>query len=416
MSQPPPTVFVATALQEPAKRRQASSIPLQIVALCLTSVVTAVNYTNYGPLIPIMRTDLHINSGQAGLMSTLLFLGLAVAYIPAGALADRYGSRPVLIGSGALIVTGGVLLPLIPNFTWILFCRSISGIGAGGAFVAGAGVAASMGKHSPVAQGLYGGSVQIGSGLGLLLTPVLYGWFGWRGAFFFWGLLAIFIVITWLIVNDGRVTHAPTKVDLKAGLRSPAVWLLGLAHMGTFGLGNAIAAWIAVYLAHQYGLTLGLAATLGSIALLSGMFFRPLGGILIGRGIIGAIPLLRMGTIMGFIGVALLSIPLHVPLLVMAGMGLIAIGATIPYTSVFNEAARLRDVSKGIAQGLVSVISVPTVILGPPMIGFLFESTSNFTFAFGSILIFSSIAVTASFLAGPAVKREMNSSSLLTKG
>src|SRR5436305_14410724 len=108
---------IAETLQVPPKRRLPSSIPLRIGALCLTSVVAAVNYTNYGPLIPIMRTDLHINSGQAGLMSTLLFLGLAVAYIPAGALADRYGSRPVLISSGALLVTGGLLLPLIPNFT-----------------------------------------------------------------------------------------------------------------------------------------------------------------------------------------------------------------------------------------------------------------------------------------------------------
>ena len=405
MSQPP-TVFAAKTLQEPAKRRQPSSIPLRIGALCLTSAVTAVNYTNYGPLIPILRTDLHIDNGQAGLLSTLLFLGLAVMYIPAGALADRFGQRPVLIGSSILMAAGEVLLPLFPNFTWILFCRTITGFGAGGAFVAGAGMAASMGKNSSLAQGLYGGSIQIGSGLGLLLTPLLYNWFGWRGAFFFWGLLAILVVITWLIVNDGQVAHTPTRVDVKAGLRSPAVWTLGLSHMGTFGLGNAIAAWIAVYLAHQYGLSLGMAATLGSLALLSGMFFRPLGGILIGRGIIGAIPLLRLGTIMGFIGVALLALPLHLPFLVVAGMAFIAIGATIPYTSVFNEAARLRDVGKGVAQGLVSVISAPTVILGPPIIGFLFESTGNFTFAFGSILIFSTVAVTSSFLAGPAVKRE----------
>src|SRR6266705_6998863 len=110
---------VAEALQEPAKRRLPSSIPLRISALCLTSAVTAVNYTNYGPLIPIMRTDLHINNGQAGLMSTLLFLGLAVTYIPAGALADRFGQRPVLIGSCILLVLGGVLLPVFPNITWI---------------------------------------------------------------------------------------------------------------------------------------------------------------------------------------------------------------------------------------------------------------------------------------------------------
>ena len=89
-----------------------------------------------------------------------------------------------------------------------------------------------------------------------------------------------------------------------------------------------------------------------------------------------------------------------------AVLACIAIGATIPYTSVFNEAAHLRGVGKGVAQGLVSMISTPTVLLGPPLIGFLFESTHNFTLAFGSILLYSSIAVTASCLAGPAVKRE----------
>src|SRR5256886_13544054 len=133
---------VAEALQEPVKHRLVSSIPSRIGALCLTSAVTAVNYTNYGPLIPVLLTDLHINNGQAGLMSTLLFLGLAGMYIPAGAFADRYGQRPVLIGSSILLAGGGMLLPLFPNFTWILFCRIITGIGAGGAFVAGAGVAA----------------------------------------------------------------------------------------------------------------------------------------------------------------------------------------------------------------------------------------------------------------------------------
>src|SRR6266516_919088 len=406
MSQPPPGFVAAETLQKPEKYRQPSGLPLRIFVVLLTSVISAVNYTNDCPLIPIMRSDLHITSAEAGLMSTLFFLGLVLAYIPAGALADRYGPRPVLISSCALLVLGGILLPLIPDITWILLCRAIVGFGAGGAFVAGAGVAASMGKHSSLAQGLYGGSVQIGSGLGLLVTPLLYAWFGWRGAFLFWGLLAISGVIGWLFINDNQQAPAPTKVDLRAGLRSPSVWTLGLSHMGTFGLGNAIAAWIAVYLVHQYGLTLGLAATLGSIALLTGMFFRPLGGILIARRIIGAIPLLRVGTILGFLGVPLLAIPLRFPPLAVVGMGLIAIGATIPYTSVLNEAARLRDVGKGVAQGLVSVISSPTVLLGPPIIGFLLERTVNFTLAFGSILIFSSIAITASFLAGPAVKRE----------
>jgi nitrate/nitrite transporter NarK len=406
MSQPHIPAVASETPVEAARQRQSSSIPLRIFAVCLTSALVAVNYTNYGPLIPALRSELHISNGQAGLFSTLLFLGLAITYIPGGILADRYGSRPVLLGSSILFVLGELLLPLFPNLTWMLIFRAVLGFGSGAAFVAGARVSASLERHSALGQGLYGGSVQVGSGTGLLITPLLLAWFGWRGAFLVWGLLGISSIIVWLFVHDVQELRQATGVDVGAGLRSPSIWSLGLSHMGTFGLGNAIAAWIAIYLVHQYGLTLGLAATLGSVALLTGVFFRPLGGILIGRGIIGAIPLLRIGTLFGFLGVLLLAIPLSFAPFVIAGMGLIAIGATIPYTSVFNEAAHLRGVSKGIGQALVSVISIPTVILGPPLIGFLFQQTGSFTPAFGSILLFSAVAVTASFLAGPAVKRE----------
>lgn len=406
MSQPRTPIVTSETPVKAGRQRSSSSIPLRIFAVCLTSALVAVNYTNYGPLIPTLRSELHISNGQAGLFSTLLFLGLAVTYIPGGILADRYGSRPVLFGSSILFVLGELLLPLFPNLTWMLICRAIIGFGSGPAFVAGARVAASLERHAALGQGLYGGSVQVGSGTGLLITPLLLAWFGWRGAFLVWGLLGISSIIVWLFVHEAQELHQATGVDVRAGLRSPSIWSLGLSHMGTFGLGNAIAAWIAIYLVHQYGLTLGLAATLGSVALLTGVFFRPLGGILIGRRVIDPIPLLRIGTLFGFLGVLLLAIPLSFAPFVIAGMGLIAIGATIPYTSVFNEAAHLRGVSKGIGQALVSVISMPTVILGPPLIGFLFQQTGSFTLAFGSILLFSIVAVTASFLAGPAVKRE----------
>src|SRR5579863_532658 len=373
MSQPRSPLISAPGDGEIAARKRLSSIPLRIFAICLTSVVVAVHYTNYGPLIPVLMTALHISSGQAGLFSTFLFLGLAIMYIPAGVLIDRFGPRPVLIGSSILFAIGGILLPIFPNFIWILACRLVIGFGSGGAFVAGASAAASMGRHSSLAQGLYGGSVQIGSGFGLLITPFLLTWFGWQGSFLVWGLIGILSVIAWLLVSDGQEGHEPTKIDVGAGVRSPAVWTLGLSHMGTFGVGNAIAAWIAVYLAHQYGVPLALAATLGSLALLTGVFFRPLGGILIARGTVRPIPLLRVGTILAGSGVALLAIPLHFVPLVVVGMACLAIGATLPYTPVFNEAAHLRGVGKGVAQGLASMISIPPVLLGPPVIGLLFE-------------------------------------------
>jgi nitrate/nitrite transporter NarK len=370
------------------------------------SMMVAVNYTNYSPLIATIRSELHATSGQVGLFSTLLFLGLALAYIPAGILGDRIGARPVLIGSCALMGVGAVLLPLFPNLLWMLTCRLLVGLGSGAAFITGAGIAAGLGKHAPLGQGMYGGATQAGSGLGLLLTPHLLTAIGWRGSFLFWGLLCASSVLFWFFVNDGREVHTPTPVNLKLAVRSPAIWTLGLSHLGTFGLGNAIAAWITIYLVTQYGLPLATAATIGAIALLGGVVFRPLGGILLNRKIIGAIPLLRVGTIMGCIGVGLLAIPLRFPPFAVVGMSLIAVGSTIPYTSVFNSAANLRSAGKGVAQGILSVISSPTVIIGPPLIGFLVDRTGNFLLAFGSIMLFGLVAIVASFLAGPALKRD----------
>ncbi|MBE3558530.1 MAG: MFS transporter, partial [Ktedonobacteraceae bacterium] len=386
--------------------KRTSSVPLRIFAACFTSIMISVHYTNYSPLIDTLKTELHISSGQVGLFSTLLFLGLTVAYLPAGLLVDRFGTRAVLIGATALATVSGVVLPLVPSLSWLLACRFLVGVGTGAAFIAGAGVAASLGRHASLAQGLYGGAIQIGSGMGLLVTPALLHLFGWRGAFLFWSILGMLCTLTWFFVHDNQQRRTSSSIDLKAAVRSPAVWTLGLSHLGTFGLGNAIAAWITAYLIYQYGLPLALAATIGSFMLLTGVIFRPLGGIVLARRIIGAIPLLRMGTIMGSLGVILLALPLRSSALAATGLALITIGSTTPYASVFNSAANLRNVGKGVAQGFLSVLASPTVILGPPLIGLLVDHTGSFTLAFGSILLFGCVAITSSLLAGPAVKRE----------
>jgi nitrate/nitrite transporter NarK len=396
-----------TPLIQPLQNSSVSaSIPLRVGAACLVAMATSVHYTDYGPLIPVMLKDLNIAASQVGLMSTLLFIGLAVTYLPGGMLVDRYGQRPVLLWSLLLMTIGGVLLPLWPNIFWILAWRAVIGLGSGAAFIAGAGVVAGVEKQAALAQGLYGGCIQVGSGLGLLLSPVISEHVGWQGAFLFWGLMSVPALLAWLFVRDGWEARRERKVDVAAGLRSPTVWSLGLAHMGTFGVGNVIAAWISVYLIHTYGISLGLAATFGAVGVISGALFRPLGGFLLGRKVIGSIALLRIGTILAALGVAVLALPLRWPVLAVVGMTSIAIGSTFPYTSVFDSAAQLRTVSKGVAQGLLSVIACQTLLWGPPLIGFLYQQTGNFSLPFGVILFFSAIAINASFLAGPAFQQE----------
>ncbi|WP_052888798.1 MFS transporter [Thermogemmatispora carboxidivorans] len=390
----------------PFERR--SSAPWRIFAACSTLLILTVQYTNYSPLIPELQATLQISAGEAGLFSTLLFLGLTLAYLPAGVLIDRYGARPVLLASTLLATGGALLLPLIPYFGWLLAMRLVTGLGIGGAFVAGASVAAGTERLAALGQGLYGGSTQVGAGLGLLLTPYLARLLGWRGAFFCWGLPGLLGAAIWLLV-DVEERRPLRQGGLRDGLRSGAVWSLGLAHMGTFGLGNAIATWIALYLVQVDHLPLTLAATWGSLALLSGMLFRPLGGLVLGRRWLGSITLLRLMALLCSAGVICLALPWHSALLSGIGITLTAIGSSAPYAATFNEAASLPSVGKGVAQSLVSVISSPTVIMGPPLIGFLLDQTASYSDAFGTMLLFSAVAILAALAAGPAIAREQQS-------
>src|SRR5437764_236393 len=72
---------------------------LSLSTLALAAVAISANFTDYGPLIPLLQQELHATSGATGLLSTLLYVGIGISYLPGGWLADRYGSRRVLFGS-----------------------------------------------------------------------------------------------------------------------------------------------------------------------------------------------------------------------------------------------------------------------------------------------------------------------------
>jgi MFS family permease len=143
---------------------------LRLSTLALAAVAISANFTNYGPLIPLLQRELHISSGTTGLLSTLLYIGIGLSYLPGGWLADRYGSRRVLFGALLLVGAGGCLLPLISDLVWIVLCRFVIGLGAGAAIVAGS-QAARQGTYAAFGQGFFGGAMQLGAGLGLFATP-----------------------------------------------------------------------------------------------------------------------------------------------------------------------------------------------------------------------------------------------------
>ena len=390
---------------------------LSLSTLALAAVAISANFTDYGPLIPLLQRELHVTSGAAGLLSTLLYIGIGLSYLPGGWLADRYGSRRVLFVTLLLVGAGGCLLPVLPNLVWMVFCRLVIGLGAGAAIVA-ASQAARQGKYAAFGQGLFGGAMQLGAGLGLFATPTLQDLFGWRGALTFWGACGLGASVLCLLVLSGEPRPLAPAVPRRraAAFRSRSLWTIGLVHLGTLGLGQAIAPWLAVYFALSYGLPLDLSAMLGAVGLLAGMLFRPLGGLLLSRRVFTHRTLMLAGTAFACVGVVLLALPLHVPLVTGWGLALFACGTTLPYAAVFDEAGHIgaeSTLGSGTAQGMVSVLSAPASAFGPPLIGALLGQHGSFALSFGALMQVGVVALIASLIAGPLVTSSRAAADLL---
>lgn len=411
---------MSVALTGTRLRSRSTELPgtaLSLSTLTLVAVAISANFTDYGPLIPLLQRDLHVTSGATGLLSTLLYIGIGLSYLPGGWLADRYGSRRVLFVTLLLVGIGGCLLPVFPNLVWMVCWRLLIGLGAGAAIVA-ASQAARRGAYAAFGQGLFGGAMQVGAGLGLFATPSLQGLFGWRGALTFWGAFGLGAsVLCLLLLNGEPRSHANTAPRrIFEAFRSRSLWTIGLVHLGTLGLGQAIAPWLAVYFALSYGLPLDLAAMLGAVGLLAGMLFRPLGGLLLSRRVFTHSALMLAGTALACIGIALLALPLHTPLVTGWGLALFACGTTLPYAAVFDEAGSIgaeRSLGSGTAQGVVSVLSAPASAFGPPLIGALLGQHGGFALPFGALVPVGVVALIAALLVGPLVTSTRAAADLL---
>lgn len=351
------------------------------------AVASATNYTNHGPVLGFIRAEFGLSSADAGAIATAFFLGAASTMLLGGGIADRIGTRPAVTLGFLLMVIGNLGTGLLaPTFPALLAWRVLGGLGSGFSFAAGSSYTRSIfddrGRH--LAQGLYGASFLLGSGITLAYIPLLAGPAGdWRLAFTLSGLGVATVWVIWTLLSPSE-PRAPltrgARAALAAAMRHRNTWLLALCHMCGFGMAIVVGTWVTLYLVDAFGLPIAAAGLLGSVTLVMGIAARSSGGLILERGV-PPVLLIRVGLSLAALGLATIALA---PVLPVAIVGLVAtgLGVGLPYAAAFNGAAASAPASPASAQALVGLGGLLSAIFGPPLVGSLLDATSNFASGF----------------------------------
>ena len=191
----------------------------------------------------------------------------------AGAFADKYGPRPVLLCGVLTLVIGSALTPFVTS-SWglILTLGILTAIGAGAcSFSVLLGAAAQ--RMPTESRGVASGIINAGGSFGQFVFAPIIGkliqWVGWMGSM--WAIAVVTLLAVPLLNKLTSNTHAPVKPSEQEGglkkavsdaMRNPSYLLL---HLGFFTCGFHIA-FLVTQLPTEVGLC-GLSPTVASWSL-----------------------------------------------------------------------------------------------------------------------------------------------------
>ena len=361
---------------------------------CFAAAAQTLILINHAPLLPLLMRDLAISPTQAGLLSTAMFLGAGLLAIPAGQLTDWMGPRRTTVLSLLILGLSTLALAAAPGYLAMLVIRLVSGVGASTSFITVSHYVNAhwTGPRRALAQGLLGGSMQLGIGVSIFTLPWVAEHASWRVAFAVCAVPVAIALTLWLAMAR------PTQVEgertpVRAVLRDPAAWRLGLVNASTFSLIILLGTWIAVYFVEEFGLPLTVAGMLGSQASILGMLGRPAGGMLLARGMVGARALIGWTTAGSTLAVLLLAVPGRPLGVAVTAVILVGLTSALSYPGMLVVAARVRPDALGTLLGVMSSEATLATIAGAPLLGALLTTSGSFSLPFATLALLPAAAL-----------------------
>lgn len=393
--------------------KKVSLFPLLLVSFA--QFLTMLIWFNYSAILPLVKDEWGLTSGQAGLILSSFQLGYVISVFLFGYLSDRVNPRYIFILSALIAGTSGLFFGLFANGFWSgLIFRIIAGIGLGGIYVPG--LKFLSGLYAPETRGktfgIYVGALVVGSGSSLLFAAPIISLFGWREVVIATSTAAyIAAIIMALYKVNPRMPSTPPNMSyqlFKSLFANKKLVAMNLAYAGHMWELYAFWGWVGpfmVYTSFKHGFSFDQAQQIGNlwagIFIVIGSIGTWYGGELsdkIGR-VKALKPLLLIGLFCSLIFGWISSIPFFLVIVIGIIYGITVVGDSPIYSVAISELS--DENTLGLALGLQQVLGYSITIISPSVFGFTLSIIPDETIGWGIAFAILALGSLASLLVLP---------------
>lgn len=369
--------------------------------LCMLASVAA--FQGIPPVLSLILKEFHLSYYQGGMLVSIFTLPAIILSLPAGLLADRYGTKAVAAAALLLMTAGSVAVAAADSYFALIIGRIITGLGAVLLLVVapqGIGAAFSP-KKMGLAMGIFSAAGPMGVFVSFNGLPALAAHFGWRSSV--WAATVYYAAVLVMLLLFYRVPFTRTRsmgstrwlrrIWLERG--SLTLWLVALSWAFFNGSVVSLFTFCPDFLVNR-GFTLESAGFYTSIVVIASLIFAPVSGFLADR-----IRRKELLIILGGICTALcqLFIPAYTLLLVlfMAVIGAASVTIATPIYAIGTEAEGKERL--GFAFGVLSMLNSLGSFVVPQLVGYSRDVTGSYGQGFMLMAFFSLLVAAASVLA-----------------
>ena len=351
----------------------------------LLGTITAAHFSHHvansllNPLLPLIRTAFGLSYAESGFAVSAFSIAAGLANAPWGVLADRVGSRVVIVGGLFLMGAASLALATAGAYWQLLALLIVLGIVSGSYHGPAAALIAR--SFSPRVRGTAMGIHITGGHLSFFAAPALAGVLAtatgtWRTPYIWFAAAPIvFGALLWFVAPRVHERAAPDGDRFAAFREIRQVFrdvgpVVSLSIAFQFGIA-ALLAFLALYLVDARGLSPALAAVFFGVPQLVGVIGAPLGGFLSDR--LGRRRVMLGGlALMGPAVYAVTVVPNEGLVVALVIFGLLwSMRSTVTETLVMDSAPPGR---RATVLGGYYLLNAHVGGIGAPLFGFLAEA------------------------------------------